>query len=312
MSTEGTKSILPDSGKARSQGLLRGKAPIQTVAKADAPSIFQFSDYGDFLNAYVTLYGKYSHGPYNLKNWAKRLGYKSPSSLTMVLNKQRLPPTRMIHRLAEDFGLSATETKYFELLVEIEKLAKAGKDYSAPLKEAHKLAKKKNYQKINLDEFSIVSDWYCFVIKRLVTCKQFVNDIDWIFRALRKKVSKAQIKDALDKLLATGLLESRDGKLVDVRKKLHTGDQRAAVAIKKHHRGMIIHSLDAIEEQSVDERMFQGLTLNMNKKEKLSEAFEDIREFISEFNSKYSNEDNSDSVYQLNIQLFEHTKEVEQ
>lgn len=277
-----------------------------------ALSIFQFDDYSEFLNSYVNLFAKYTHGPYNLTNWSKRLGYKSPSSLTMVLNKQRIPPVRMVHRLAEDFKLTASETKYFVLLVEIEKLKSKGKDFTAQLREAHCISKKKKYQKINLDQFSIVSDWYCFVIKRLVTCKNYIQDIDWIYRSLRKKVSKPQIKEALDKLKSVGLIEEVNGRYIDPKKKLHTGDQVATAAIKNHHRGMIGQALDALDEQSVESRMFQGLTLNMNKCEDLKGAFEDIREFITEFNAKYSNESNSDSVYQLNIQLFEHTKEVEQ
>ncbi len=275
-------------------------------------SIFQFDDYSEFLHSYVNLYGKYTHGPYNLSNWSKRLGYKSPSSLTMVLNKQRIPPVRMVHRLAEDFKLTPSETKYFLLLVEIERLKSKGKDYSEQLRMAHSISKKKKYIKINLDQFSIVSDWYCFVIKRLVTCKNYIQDIDWIHRSLRKKVSKPQIKDALERLQSVGLIEEVNGRYIDPKKKLHTGDQVAAVAIKNHHRGMIGQALEALQEQDVDNRMIQGLTLNMNKRENLKEAFEDIREFISEFNAKYSNESDSDSVYQLNIQLFEHTKDVEQ
>lgn len=280
--------------------------------KSRALSIFQFDDYSDFLNSYVNLFGKYTHGPYNLTNWSKRLGYRSPSSLTMVLNKQRLPPVRMVNRLAEDFKLSASETKYFLLLVEIEKLKLKGKDFSPQLRQAHEISKKKKYQKINLDQFSIVSDWYCFVIKRLVTCKNYIQDLDWIHRALRKKVSKPQIKDALERLSSVGLIEEVNDRYIDPKKKLHTGDQVATAAIKNHHRGMIGQALEALEEQSVDNRMFQGLTLNMNKREDLNAAFNEVREFITEFNAKYSNESDSDSVYQLNIQLFEHTKELEQ
>jgi len=292
------------------------KASLESDAAHDAGSnelsIFQFDDYSEFLNSYVNLYGKYTHGPYNLSNWSKRLGYRSPSSLTMVLNKQRLPPVRMIHRLAEDFKLTPSETKFFELLVEIEKLKLKGKDFTAQIREAHEISKKKKYQKINIDHFSVVSDWYCFVIKRLVSCKNFIQDIDWIHRVLRKKVTKAQIKDAIERLKSVGLIEEVNGQYQDAKQKLHTGDQVATAAIKNHHRGMINQSLDALNEQSVENRMFQGLTLNMNKQENLGEAFEDIREFINEFNSKYSKESDSDSVYQLNVQLFEHTKEIEQ
>ncbi len=312
--TERSSAIQSTSDQDKTQylktTLTKSQADKETTP--GALSIFQFDDYSDFLNSYVNLFGKYTHGPYNLSNWSKRLGYKSPSSLTMVLNKQRIPPVRMVHRLAEDFKLTASETKYFVLLVEIEKLKSKGKDFTAQLREAHSISKKKKYQKIDLEQFSIVSDWYCFVIKRLVTCKNYIQDIDWIHRVLRKKVSKPQIKDALDRLQSVGLIEEVDGRFIDPKKKLHTGDQIATAAIKNHHRGMIGQALEALEEQNVDNRIFQGLTLNMNKSENLQDAFEDIREFITEFNAKYSNESNSDSVYQLNIQLFEHTKDIEQ
>jgi uncharacterized protein (TIGR02147 family) len=257
-------------------------------------------------------YGKYSHGPYNLKNWALRLGYKSPSSLAMVLNKQRLPTWRMVDSFAQDFELSGGEKKYFELLVEIERKKKNGADVSALMKEASKLSGSREYQKINLDHFSVVSDWYCYVIKRLVSNRFFVNDLDWIFRALRRKVSKAQIKTAIDSLKSIELLAEHPVKgLVDQKMKAHTGDQVPSVAIKNHHRGMINGALDALDEQDVNNRIFQTLTLNLNKKERLSEAFEDIRQFVNEFNDKYSDEATGDAVYQLNMQFFEHTRDLD-
>jgi uncharacterized protein (TIGR02147 family) len=277
------------------------------------PSIFDFTDYSDFLNSYVQAYGKYSHGPYNLKNWALRLGYKSPSSLAMVLGKQRLPTWRMILSFSEDFKLSKQEKKYFELLVEIEKKKKSGADVSVLIKEACKLSGSREYQKINLDQFSVISDWYCYVIKRLVSNRFFVYDLDWIFRALRKKVTKPQIKTAIENLKNVGLLaEDVEKGLVDQKMKIHTGDQIPSAAIRNHHRGMINGALDALEEQTVDERLFQTLTLNINKKERLDEAFDDIRQFINDFNDKYSNEASGDSVYQLNAQLFEHTRKLEE
>ena len=277
------------------------------------PSIFDFTDYSDFLNSYVQAYGKYSHGPYNLKNWALRLGYKSPSSLAMVLGKQRLPTWRMIISFSEDFQLTKPEKKYFELLVEIERKKNSGADVSELIKEANKLSGSREYQKINLDQFSVVSDWYCYVIKRLVSNRHFVYDLEWIYRVLRRKISKSQIKVAIDNLKNVGLVkEDPISGLSDEKMKVHTGDQVPSAAIRNHHRGMIAGALDALEEQDVDERIFQSLTLNLNKKERLGEAFEDIRQFINDFNEKYSDEASGDAVYQLNTQLFEHTRNLDQ
>lgn len=281
-------------------------------ANKEKPRLFDFTDYADFLNAYVSAYGKYSHGPFNLKNWANRLGYKSPSSLAMVLNKQRLPTMKMIVSFSEDFNFTKSERKYFELLVEIEKKKSAGKDITELLNEANKLSGQTEYQRINYDQFSVVSDWHCYAIKALVSNKYFLNDEDWIFKALRRKVSKAQIKNAIQNLKNVGLLKDDPARgLVENPQKTHTGNQVPSAAIKNHHRGMLVQAAQALDEQTVANRMFQGLTLNIKKDADLKKAFADVVEFVNEFNEKYRDDRDGDAVYQLNIQLFEHTKDLE-
>jgi len=288
-----------------------GKVKESNTAVAK-PNIFSFTDYADFLNAYVSAYGKYSHGPYNLKNWANRLGYRSPSSLAMVLSKQRLPTVKMIVSFSEDFKMSKSERKYLELLVEIERKKQNGKDFSNLLEDANRLSGQSEYQQINYDQFSVVSDWYCYAIKSLVGNRKFVNDHDWIHKALRRKISKAQIKNAIQNLLNVGMIEKGDdGELREGKKKTHTGNQIPSAAIKNHHRGMLIQASQALEEQTVDNRMFQGLTLNFSKEKNLDNAFNDIIEFVNEFNEKYRDDKGGDSVYQMNLQLFEHTKDLE-
>lgn len=281
--------------------------------KAGKPKIFDFSDYADFLNAYVSLYGKYGHGPYNLKNWAQRLGYKSPSSLAMVLNKKRLPTYKMIASLSEDFGLSADEKEYFRTLVDIEKKKTSGKDISELLEKAKLLSGNNEYQKINYEQFALVSDWYCYAVKALIAQKGFIYDLDWMYRALRKKVTQAQIKNAIYNLLQVGLIEECHERGLRVSgKQTHTGNGVPSAAIKNHHRGMIFQASQAIDEQSVQERILQGLTLNIKKEEQIQDAFIEIMNFMQDFNSKYGHEESQgDSVYQLNIQFFGLTKTVE-
>lgn len=284
----------------------------QGKVENNKPRLFDFTDYADFLNAYVGAYGKYSHGPYNLKNWANRLGYRSASSLAMVLSKQRLPTYKMISSFAEDFKFSKNERKYFEVLVQIEKKKQSGKDISDLLSEASRLSGQSEVQRINYDQFSVVNDWYCYAIKALVSNKHFVYDLDWIFKALRRKISKAQIKNAIQNLKNIGLLMDDPVKGIKENPvKTHTGNQVPSAAIKNHHRGMLVQAAQALDEQDVDNRMFQGLTLNIKKEEDLKDAFADIVNFVSEFNEKYRDDVEGDAVYQMNIQLFEHTKDLE-
>ncbi|MDC1173947.1 TIGR02147 family protein [Bacteriovoracaceae bacterium] len=275
--------------------------------------IFSFTDYSDFLNAYVNEYGRYSHGPFNLKNWAKRLGYKSPSSLAMVLNKQRFPTWKMIAAFSEDFKLNKNERRYFELLVELERKKLKGEPLEEIIKEAKRISGLHEYQQINFNQFTVVSDWYCYAIKRLVALKDFQNNEDWIFKKLRRKVSKAKIRNAIDSLIGVGLVkQTADGGLADSNPKTHTGNEVPSAAIRSHHRGMIERSLEALEEQSIENRIFQAMTLSMDKSTDKEKAFDDIKNFINDFNRKYSKDNNGDSVYQLNVQLFEHSVEIDE
>ena len=125
-------------------------------------------------------------------------------------------------------------------------------------------------------------------------------------------MTKAQIKGAIYNLLKVGFVEECEERGLKVAKgKTHTGNGIPSAAIKNHHRGMVHQASQAIDEQSVEERILQGLTLNIDKEKDKEEAFSDIMKFIQDFNSKYRNDEDGESTYQLNIQFFELAKKVE-
>lgn len=289
--------------------MMTGTESHETQEKVN---IFEHSDYSDYLNSYVNRYGRYSHGPFNLKNWANRLGYRSASSLTMILNKTRLPTYKMINAFSEDFKLNRSERRYFELLIELERRKTSGQPIHELLNEIKRISGFSEYQKIDVDKFTVVSDWYCYVIKRLVSLKSFKLDIEWIFNKLRKKVPRKEIKTAIESLEKVGMIsfDSQKG-FYDHEPKTHTGNDIPSSAIRHHHRGMIERSLEALEEQTIEERFFQSLTLCFDKERDLAPAFEEIQKFVNQFNRKFSKDGAGKSVYQMNIQFFDHTSEEE-
>ncbi len=66
-------------------------------------------------------------------------------------------------------------------------------------------------------------------------------------------------------------------------------------------------AIEAVEEQDVSDRHFNSLTFKFDPKF-MPEAKDKILTFVKDFNSRYQSEEAS-QVYQLNVQLFEHTKE---
>jgi len=122
-------------------------------------SLFDFTDFKAFLLKRGLPSGMYSHNHQNLNNWAKRLGYKSVSSLSMVLNGERLPSDEMIERLSRDFKLSGREERFFKLLIDLERKKIKKQDTTDTLKLIQKMSTEKNSFSIDLHQFSVISEW---------------------------------------------------------------------------------------------------------------------------------------------------------
>ncbi len=266
-------------------------------------SIFAFTDYRSYLRAACLPNGSYSHQSNNLKKWARRLGYKSPSSLAMVLGGQRLPSAEMLQNLADTLHWSSREKDYFFTLVELEKAKKKGKDTKKILEKLAKFSSDNDVHKISLAEFQILADWYFLAIKNLVSCDGFQENSDWIRKKLRNKVTNSQIEHALETLEKTGVLQRlSSGKLAVVQQPWRTDPKAISAAIRRHHAGMIHQALDALEEQKPEERQHMGLTLKFSPT-KIAAAKKKLADFMENFNQEFFDE-SSQEIYQLNVQLF--------
>lgn len=272
-------------------------------------SLFDFSDYKAFLLKKGLPHGHYSHGHKNLNNWAKRLGYKSASSLSMILSGERFPSEQMIEKISSDLKLTPRERRYFKLLVELEKKKSKNKSHEKILEDIKKFNAERNSYPIDAQEFSTISEWHYLAIKQLISTPSFIEDEQWIYKRLRKKISVGQIKKALQDLEQLGIIK-RDinHKLNVIKPGLMTSNDIPSSAIKKHHYGMIELAQMAITEQDVNERQINSTTLKVNKND-LPEAKKFIFDFIKEFATRF-NQTESDEIYQLNVQLFALTNDL--
>lgn len=291
------------------EGPFNFKEVMKEVMPEPKISIFDFDDYRNFLVKAGMPDGLYSHTSNNFKSWANRLGYKSASSLTMVIKGQRTPSFEMVRNLSEDLKMTAKEKQYFELLVQLENAQKRNKDQKEILEKISSLTTKTSNHSIELNEFSAISEWYFFAIKQLINTKGFVEDPDWIYKRLRKKITISQIKSALQTMLDMKTIgRDEKGKLIVLKEGLSTASVIPSSAVRRHHFGMINRALEAVTEQNVSERQLSALTLRIGN-ENVDAAKAELIEFMKNFNQKYSTEV-SEELFQLNFQFFKHTKEI--
>ena len=277
-----------------------------TAPRKTPTTVFDFDDYRNFLRSVVD--GR-SRKKLSLRQWSKRLGYKSPRSLAMVIDGTRKPSAAMVETIAKDLRLSATGRRYFQLLVLQEASTARGRDGDSIAQEL--LALKTQVPRWTIMPPMIeryVSEWYMLVVKNLIAARTFKEDHRWIVDRLRGKVSVRDVRLAIETLVSLKIA-SRDSKgrlTPSPEKALTSTEDIPSQAIRSHHRQMIDRARDALTEQDVHQREFISLNLPVEVT-RIPEIKTFIREFRDRFNVTFDAAGSAD-IGQLNLQFFLHTK----
>ncbi len=283
------------------------------VETPESMTVFEFDDFRAYL-VYVRDHYPGMRRPITLERWCKKLNYRSPRSIAMVLKGQRLPSEDLVLAFSQDLKHSENERRYFELLVRKEK----HKDNvpASITEELTKLSPKQIRRKsLEGEVFRYVADWQHYVILQLFSTPDFKECRDpdcsaWIEKRLGGSLDAEEIKKSLTLLEKLKFIErdTRTGLL-----KLCTEDpilgteEVPSAAGRKHLTDQMEQAKEALHRQSLSGREFTCLTLRMNRK-KLPEIKKAIREFRDKFDKDFF-EDSGSDVCQLNVQFFFHTVE---
>lgn len=270
-------------------------------------SIFDFTDYKAYLIKKGLPFGFYAHRSRNLGSWAKRLGYKSPSSLSMILTGERIPSEEMIDKIAEDFSMSARERQYFKLLVNLEKARKRNQETSELLKLIQKMANEREGTLEENQNHMSTQEWYVYVIRELLSKQDFIEDENWISSRLRRQVNPMQIRQALHLLEVRGhLVRDEKGELVMNEQNPLPEHFLGVDGASKHHYSTLEMAMHALAEHEFNDPHFCASTLSF-KRDDLQEAKKYISDFVQGFSERFRSQD-GDEVFQLNAQFFGLTK----
>lgn len=257
-------------------------------------SDYSFESFKDFFE-----YNLKKREELTLNELAKKLGYNSPSLLSMIATGKRLPSSEILENLFNEWKIDSSLRDIIRLRLEIEKKSKKQRPTGNLVEKLARLDKKSVFKTIDLDTFTTIKEWHYLVLQQLMSGKNAEKNPAILSHRLRKKVSPAQIKKALTTLEKINLKGASE-----------TTHDIPSEAIREHHRGMLLRGLEALDEQSVYDRHFNSLTLKFNSTRK-TEAKAAILNFVREFNKAFY-DDHSENIHQLNIQFFEHTQDIHQ
>jgi uncharacterized protein (TIGR02147 family) len=224
---------------------------------------------------------------YSLRAYAKKLNLAGPE-LSSFINKKR------------NFSITKTMS-----ILDKTKLSDRKKDklkkFIGDYREAYSIYSCKGmYSKINDHSFSDIKDWYFYVILCLLELNEGGCSLEFIESKL--EIEKERVVFALETLINLELVKKECERYYFLGNHLTTTKKIKSESLRDHHKQNIFQALNAIEAYPTDLRSISGNTFNIDKN-RLPEAFDMIDNFRQFFACYFSNED-SDSVYRLNLQLF--------
>lgn len=257
------------------------------------PNIYDFQDYRDFLKAWFE-YKKSSSDYWSYGLWARKLGLKTTSALTMVIKKDRHAGPKMVEKFITYFDLSTDSQNYFKELVRLNKVTKSDPKLLVMLTG--------NQGSSQSTKGDLVFQWLAFAIREMSHLEDFRPKWDYILSRLRPKVEIPQVQLLLEKLVQKGILTS-DYKVTN--KVIAPEGDVNPIEVKNYHNSIMELAKEALSI-SPTERIFTSSTISVAKKD-IAKAQKMIRDFQVEFGKEMEAKP-GDDVYLLNMQLFPLTK----
>jgi uncharacterized protein (TIGR02147 family) len=236
---------------------------------------------------------------YSARAFARDIGV-SPAFVTMILNGKKTINLNRAVEIARALKLS--EVTKGALLNAV--IAESGLSLQFKSK-----VDRRELADLSEQQFAVIADWYHLAILDLVTTTKFKSDPKWI--AKRLSLRPFEVEMALERLLKLGLLKRVGPHLVKVRKQMDFPTKHSVTAVREHHRQMMERAkgqLAMTDQKSFESRMISSITFAADSS-RLEAARKKVLDFQHELANFLSAGEECDEVFQLNVQLFPHTKE---
>jgi uncharacterized protein (TIGR02147 family) len=236
---------------------------------------------------------------YSARAFARDIGV-SPAFVTMILNGKKSINLNRAVEISQALKLADTE-KHALLNATMHE---SGMDLQVKSK-----LDRRELTDLSEEQFTVIADWYHFAIMDLVTTKNFKSDSKWI--AKRLSLRPLEVELAIGRLIKVGLLKKVGTQLKKVRNKVDLPTKVSLTAVREHHKQMMERAKEQLaktDQKSFESRMISSMTFaaDMNR---IEEARKKVLDFQQELANFLSAGDECTEVFQLNIQLFPHTKD---
>jgi uncharacterized protein (TIGR02147 family) len=269
------------------------------------PNIFKFTDYRAFIQAYYESQ-KEQNPHFSFQVFCTNAGLPNKGLVHNVIHGVKNLSRASALKFSLGMRLTKSEADYFENLVFFNqaKNVKEKNHYYEKLQSVRPMTPEASIaKKVADNQFEFYSTWYGSAIRSIIDMFPGKGDYKWIAKNLYPRLSPVVVRKAIQNMLKLGLLKKKGKRLSVQDKFITTGPEARSLAVAQFHLQMMQRAAEALKELPSDKRHITGLTLGISNR-----AYGKIRDEILAVQEKIMkiarNDEDSDSVYQLNFHFF--------
>ncbi len=262
--------------------------------------LFEYLSYRVFLKEYYE--DRKKENPwFSYRYISKKVGI-DPGYIVKIFQEKYHLASKHISTFCELCGFDAQQSEYFECLVHFEK----AKNQNQMREYFNKLLafKELKMHQITVDQNEFFQKWYYIAIRSLVDFYDFKGNYKDLGGKLSPKLGTKETRQAVELLERLKLVYTDDTgryRLSDTF--ISTGEKWETLAVHDFQREVMQLAAASLDRHHKDDRDLSTVTISTDKKD-LPELKEQITDFRRSILKYIGEKDSSDSVYQLNIQLF--------
>ncbi len=270
-------------------------------------SVFEYLNYRDYLKD-VFEYLRVNDQNFTLKLVQYELGASSNGFVPNVLAGRKNLTHAHIPKLSTFLKHKKNESRYFEALVYFTR-SKTSEEKEGYFKTMISL-KKLKFKTIDDSCLSLFSHWYYVFIRGALGIQPFYGNFAALGRKLIPAISEAQVRDAIDFLLAQGFIKKGgENGYTLTEPVITTGDEVTSMFLMSYHRTMLDNSKFALDHVAPEERDMSIVSLSLT-----DSAFAEVKSELQLLRKKIMKLaetcDSPDKMYTMNMQLFPVTKSL--
>lgn len=274
-------------------------------------SIFGYTDFRTYLHTFYHLKKESDRG-YSYRAFSKAAGFTAPNVLKLVMDGQRNIGGEALPKFIKALALKGEAAEYFKVLVALNQTTKDSEKQKL-LERLKSLTPHSSRRNLASEELKYLSHWLFPVLREMVTLSDFSEDPYWISRRLNGRTSPGEVAAALNFLMENEFLyRTSDGRLAAKDALVISSDEVKSLAIRNYHRQMMEQAKETLESLPISLREFGALTILVPEAamEELKQKMKTFRRELHHWAVAATAESLPDTIVQVNLQMYPHTKRV--